>query len=441
MKTLLKNALINNTKVNLLINNEIISYIGNSLPIADKIIDVSNYLLLPGMIDVHTHIRDLEQAYKETWITGSCSALKGGVTSIIDMPNTIPDTTNKQSLLKKMSKAEKSLVNYGFHLGATPNNINDINEILSGRYNRSIAGIKIFLASSSSNEVINNTQTIKDIFKTAKKHDKPVLVHTEMQDCILQYYNKYKDLKQLDVQHHNAIRNKECAIKGTELVLKITKEVGNTLYIAHVSTKEEVELIKEYKTNAGLNIFAEATPHHIFLNESIINEVGNFAKVNPPIRNESDRNAVWEGVIDGTIDTIGSDHAPHSISEKQKPYPNAPSGIPGLETTLPLMINEYLNNKISLSRIVELTSKNPSKIFKLHKRGLIKEGYYADLVIIDPTASHHIDAGNFQTKAKYSPFNGKQLAGKIITTIVNGNILYNDNDLYKNINGKELEYE
>jgi len=381
----------------------------------DQVIDIKNKFVIPCMIDAHVHVRDMGQNKKETWETASLAALAGGVTTIIDMPNTIPATINLTGLNAKREAVKKAKVNYKFHLGATENNLEELAEILDSDP-LDVAGIKVFLAGSSSNEMVSGEDKLKKIFKLAKKYDKVVLVHAELQNCLDKWHKKITDKC---IQNHDLIRNRECAIKGTELVLRLANEIGNKLYICHVSTKEEIELIRQYKNK---KIFCEVTPHHLILEKSILDLIGNFGKVNPPLRTSVDNQALWEAVIDGTIDCVGSDHAPHTIDEKIEDYNNAPSGFPGLETTLPILITEFNERKIPIKRLVELTSTKPAEIFDFGNLGKIKEGYFADLVVIDTENEFPIIAALFQSKAKYSPFDGRMVKARIDTVFINGKI-------------------
>jgi dihydroorotase len=443
MKTLLKNAEVDNEIVNILIDDKFISYIGKRKFVYsdyDEKLDLKGCVVIPGMIDPHTHIRDLDFAYKEDWRSAGYSALKGGVTTIIDMPNTKPPTINYNNLLLKREKAKLCPVNHSYHMGANEENLKDIVEVLSTEPDY-IAGIKIFLSASSSNEILKDNEAIKNIFKLGRKYGKPILVHTELAECLNKWKNKYNSDKYNDVLYHNEIRNRECSIKGTELVLKLCREIGNKLYIAHTTTKEEIELIKEYKHKYSLPVYCEITPHHLLLNEAIIENSANFAKVNPPLRTKKDNIALWKGIKDGTVDIIGTDHAPHLREEKERPYIESPSGFPGMETVLPLFINEVNKEKISLNKLISLTSGNTAKIFKIDKRGLLKEGYYADLTVIDMDKEWIINSSDFLTKAKYSPFEGFKVKGKIIYTIINGKCLYKDGNIDDKSYGEEIIYE
>lgn len=441
MKLLLKNCSILKNRniinpVNILIDRDKISYTGQNEPICNQKIDIKNKLVIPGMIDPHTHIRDMNLSYKEDWKSGSKSAVRGGVTTILDMPNTKPPTINIENLKTKMKYAKQSsIVNYGFQIGATEDNLNDIENMLSS-YKNEIAGIKVFLSASSSNEVISSEVVLTDIFNISKKWGKPVLIHTEKQDCIDKYKNKYSENQYDNIEYHNKIRHPECSIKGTELVLELCRKIKNTVYIAHTSTAEEISLIREYKQKYNLPVICEITPHHLLLNESILKTAGNFAKVNPPIRSITDNEALWEGIYDGTVDVIGSDHAPHLREEKTNTYFKSPSGFPGLETSMLLLLNEVDKKRISFEKLISLTSLNPASIFNLKNRGKIIENYYADLVVIDMEQYTKIDPDNFESKARYTPYDGFVTKGKILMTLVNGNIVYNDGTYNENHKGK-----
>ncbi len=427
MKILLKNCKLIQGLSNIIIEDDKIVDIYSSRKERrletdfDKIIDIKGNLVIPGVIDPHVHVRDLKQSDKEDWFSASKAALAGGVTTIFDMSNTIPATTNLINLNMKRKAAKKSLINYRFYIGVTNNNLKDIEEILNENP-KDIVGIKVFLAGSSSNDVLGKSK-IEEVFKVAKKYDKIVVVHTELQDCLNIWNSK---IKEKTIINHNKIRNRECAINGTKLVLEIAEEIRNKLYIAHISTVEEVELFRKYKNNN--RIFCEVTPHHLLLNESILEKIGNIGKVNPPLRTTKDNAALCEAIYDGIANVIGTDHAPHQLQEKEQEYSNAPSGFPGLETGLHLLLNEVYKGNLTIEKLVELTSRNPAEIFNLKKRGEIKVGNYADLTVIDLNKKWRIDASKFYTKAKYSPFDGMEVQGKVVMTFVNGNRFEFDED-------------
>ncbi len=417
MKRLFKNAVINGQRLNLLTEGAYIAYIGEEIPPADELIDLEGKIILPGMIDPHVHVRDLGQSEKEDWHTASQAALKGGVTTLFDMPNTIPPTTNRNALNLKREAARKSAVRYKFNFGVTEHNLREIKEILNERF-ADIAALKMFLAGSSANEYVEDIDTIRRVFDLSYQFDIPVIIHTEIQKCI----EKYASLRpHPGILDHGFIRHRECTNRGTELVIKLAKEIGNPVYIAHTSTAEEVQMIRENKNKA--RIYCEVTPHHLLLNEHILHTAGNYAKVNPPLRTEADNRALWEAVSDGTVDAVGTDHAPHTLAEKNKPYPRAPSGFPGLETGLPLLLNEVKKGKLSLARLVELYSTRAAEIFGLNDRGNIRTGKKADLVIVDMNKTARVEARNFVSKAKYSPYEGMEII-PVEMTVMDGMIKY-----------------
>ena len=421
----------------LLIEGEFIKYIGKEKQAADKYIDCSGCIVIPGMIDPHVHMRDLNQSDKENWRSGSRAALKGGITTVLDMPNTDPATITLENLKKKLSYASKSSVNYGFHFGINMENIADVKEVLESKFSHYIAGLKVFMGGSTGaagRTLVTEIADLKKVFEIAKKYLKPVIIHSELQSE-LEFWHKKGLIRKM--KNHHLLRHPNCAIMGTDRAVSVALETGAKLYVAHVSTREELDIIRVGKKEGS--IFCEVTPHHLFLNIDSIDLNSNVGKVNPPIREKSDCDALWEGIIDGTIDVIGSDHAPHTEIEKEKMYDQAPSGISGLDTELPLLVNELLKKKIPSERFVDLCSSNVARIFKIALRGQIKPGYFADLVIIDPSKEHLISAREFESKAKISPFDNQKLSGKIVSVIINGEIGYYKDKLY-NTKGREISY-
>ena len=403
MSLLLTHATIHNKQQNLLIHNGLIAYLGNQFPEASHTINLSGKHIIPGMIDPHTHIRDLRQTDKEDWTSASKAAIKGGVTTVFDMPNNRPPTVNLEYLNLKREVAKKSLVHYKFNIAATADNLDGVQEMLASNP-QDVASLKLFLAGSNSNEFVNDHDVIKRIFEFSLQYDLPVMIHSEWQACVEEFSRKVSKPTVLD---HHYIRNRKCAAIGTEVVLKIAQAIGNKIYIAHTSVAEELDLIRAYKDK--VHVFCEITPHHLLINELILKEVGNYGKVNPPLRTPDDNQALWQAIADGTVDTIGSDHAPHRLEEKNKEYAQAPSGFPGLETSLPLLLQEVKKGNLTLERLVQLTSTHAAKIFGLEKTGKIEEGYRADLVVFDLKKSGVVCAQEFETKAKYSPFEGMEI--------------------------------
>jgi dihydroorotase len=432
MSLLLSNCILSGELVNILIDGEFIAKIGTEKFEHTREIDLKKKIVLPGMIDLHTHIRDMKQSYKEDWVTAGRAALAGGVTTVFDMPDTIPPTSDANNYQIKKGFARKSAVNFGLYAGATPDNFSEMKMFLDEEAN--LAGIKIYLESSNTHQIISDDEMLKRFFILAKQYNKPVLVHCEAQQEIHELEEQYRGSKYDSVKYHNRIHTAAAAVKALKQVLAIADQVQGKLIISQISSADEVEVLGEYKKNCDYPLYCEVTPHHLLLNESDLPFCGLVGKVNPPLRTQADNDALWQALNDGIIDVIASNHAPHAAEEKDNSYHLVPSGFPGLETALPLLINEALtSSRLSLDDLVRLTSHNPAKIMNLYKRGQIKEGFYADIAIIDPARTWKVDPSAFESKAKYSPFEGRELRGKISFTIVNGRP--------ENQQGKEVEFE
>ena len=417
-----------NSSISILISDGLIQKINPIQPEADQTIDLNGKYILPGLIDPHVHMRDMDQSYKEDWDSGTKSALRGGITTVMDMPNTIPPTTNNSNLKTKRKFAKKSNVNYGFNLGFIGTNSEEIRSI--EKFN----AIKVFLCESSGGIPVENADQLKSVFSLAEILQIPLIFHSESGRCIEECEKKY-DPK---IDNHHLIRNRKCAIRTTTTVLEMSHNYKCKVYFAHIATAEEIELIQDAK-KTNPNIFCEVTPHHLLITRQILDKVKNWGRVNPPLRDSEDNQQLYQAIWNGTIDTIGTDHAPHNINEKNKNYTEAPSGFPGFETCLPLLLNEVNSGNLSLEIIERITSKNSAEIFNLKNRGKLHEGYFADIVIIDLDKSFIVNPENFQSKAKYSPFIDMELKGNVFMTIVNGKIGYYDGT-YFNIKGKEIDY-
>ncbi len=280
-----------------------------------------------------------------------------------------------------------------------------------------VSALKLFLAGSSTNEYVGDRALIVRFFELSQKYDIPIITHTERQECIDKYAALYPNPT---IHDHNPIRHRLCSIEGTKFLIDIAKETGGILYVAHTSTAEEIDLIAENKNSC--RVFCEVTPHHLLLSEEILHQVGNFGKVNPPIRTKIDNQRLWEGIKSGVVDVLGTDHAPHRLAEKVQDYSLAPSGFPGLETLLPLMLNEVNKGTLSLEELMKISSKNSAEIFKVKNRGEIKEGNFADITIVNLEKEWTINAKRFATKAKYSPYDGMQGKGDVEMVFVNGKL-------------------
>lgn len=367
----------------------------------------NDLITLPGLIDPHVHFRVPGGEHKENWITGARAAIAGGFTTVIDMPNNNPPTISRTALTEKRKIIDEQLrqanipLRRYFYLGAAPDNLDEF-----AKTRDEIIGIKLFMGASTGNLLVEQRADQEKIFQRAAELDLLVAVHAEDEEEIKKQKEKIKNPAVAD---HAKIRSREAAVKAVDQAIELAKKYNTRLYICHVSTKEELKIIKEAKKQ-GVKIFAEVTPHHLFLDESAYDKLGTNAQTNPPLRAPADCEALWQGIGDGTIDTIGSDHAPHTLEEKSQPYPASPSGVPGIETTLPLLLTAHREGKISLEKIIELTHDNPQKIFNLLKNN--------DKIIVDLSTEKKVKNENLKTKCGWSPFAGWKLTGWPIVAVI-----------------------
>lgn len=403
-------------KANLVIKEGKISRITREEPEADVVINAEGKLVLPGIVDPHVHFRQPGMA-SEDWESGSKSAIAGGVTTVLDMPNNDPPTTTLERLMEKkalINRADPPLVNYGLHFGATEDNLEEIEKAV-GRKKPLAASAKIFMATSTSSLLVKDVRKIGEIIRRARM----VSVHAEDEEVIKRFSN---------MPNHGSKRPKIAALSAIKKLLQFANE--GRIYVLHVTSLEEAE--------AASPFYKEATPHHLFLNEELLKEIGNYAKVNPPLRKEEDRKSLWIALKKGLIDCIGSDHAPHLKEEKEKE--DAPSGVPGVETSLPLMMNAALNREIGLEKVVELMCYNPARIFGIKGKGVIEVGADGDIVIVDKNLEKRVTADELHYKCKWTPYEGMRLRGWPIVTIIGGEIAYREGDFFP-IRGKEVVYE
>ncbi len=341
----------------------------------DEVIDGTGKFLLPGAIDAHVHFRDPGAPDKEDFESGTRAALAGGVTMVLDMPNTNPATITVEALEAKHAIARaKSQTHYGLFFGATRDNLEEF------RRAENIVGVKIYMGSSTGNLLLDDPLMWEEFFRVAKEKNLPVVVHAETEAMI-----------------REGKRDCECARMATEAAIALREKVGNRLHIAHVSCKEELALIRAHKVP---ELTCEVTPHHLIFTEE--DRKGAFLKMNPPLRSSADREALWEGLRDGTIDCVATDHAPHTIEEKQKPMEEAPAGVPGVEFMLPLMLTAVNEGKISLERLVQVTSENPARVFGLHQTGH---------VLVDLNLEKTLSQEDIRSKCGWSPYLGHKIKG------------------------------
>ena len=371
-----------------------------------------NLVALPGLIDPHVHFRTPGHEYKEDWLSGAKAAIAGGVTTVLDMPNNKPAVIDsesldtKQELINKQLDEAKISLHYGLYFGATDSNFEEAKKCRD-----KIVAIKLFMGSSTGDLLVDNKETQAKWFELASELDLPIAVHAEDEEIIKLESAKFNNPK---VQDHSKMRPRKAAIKAVTNAIEMARQYNTKLYILHLNTKEEIELVKNAKAE-GVQVHAEVTPHHLFLSEADYERLGTKAQMNPPLRTQEDCEALWQGIKDGVVDTIGTDHAPHTLEEKNKPYGEAPSGIPGIETYLPLLLNAYNENKISLEKIVGLTSTNPQKLFGLEQN--------SDWVIVDLDLEREVKDEDLKTKCGWSPFTGMKLKGWPVVTVLNEKVI------------------
>ncbi len=395
-------------------------------PHADETFDATGLTILPGIIDAQVHFRDPGLTYKEDLETGSRAAAAGGVTSFLEMPNTKPATTTAQALADKKKRAsEVSYVNYGFFIGATKDNLDVINSVPN------VAGIKIFMGSSTGDLLVDTPEALEEIFKNGKRL---IAVHAE-DEAILKA-NKEK-FRQATLHNHYAIRSPEAALTSTKLAVKLSQKYNRRLHILHLSSKEEVEFLSQ---NKPWQVTVEATPQHLLLSApEIYDQKGTLAQMNPPIRTRDHRDALWQALEEGIIDMIATDHAPHTLEEKARPYGEAPSGMPGVETLLPVMLTEVAKGNATLDQIAMWLAERPAIVYSIENRGFLREGYFADLVIVDMNEKRTVKREQIYSRCGWSIWEGQELTGWPVLTMVNGGIVYHRGNFTLG-SGKELTF-
>ena len=408
-----------------------ISKIGRGLS-GDETYDAEGKYVIPGLIDAHVHFREPGASEKEDWITGSSAAAAGGVTTVLEMPNTKPPTVTKELLEEKRTAyASRSIVNYGFHFGAAAGNEGELRKI------DRIASVKFYLGSTTGGLLVESDSTLFEQLKILAERDILATAHAESEPLISLATNKLRAAGRNDLESYSESRPNAAAAEAANRMIGFSKKAGSRLHICHVSTREEVGILAMRRKELPLT--AEASPHHLFLTKEDYKELGTLAKVNPPLRSKEDQKALWKALSDGTIDMIATDHAPHLLKEKKLGIWDAPSGVPGLETMLPLLLNEVNAGRLTIGQVSKLTSENPAKIFRIGNKGGIKEGYDADLVVVDMNMEKEVDGKKLYTKCKWSPFAGRSLKGWPVMTFVSGRLVFDRGKIKKN-KGEEVSY-
>ena len=394
-----------------------------------KVYDATNKLVLPGIIDTQVHFREPGSTDAEDLESGSRAAVLGGVTSLFEMPNTNPPTANLIEFEKKLKAAKNRMhSNYAFYFGATPDNTDQLKQLKNVE---GCCGVKLFAGSSTGNLLVDKES---DIEKVISSSDRIVSIHSEDEDIIKL---RKKFIKQGNVHSHPEWRNVECAMSSTRRVVKIAERYNKKIHVLHVTTKEEVDFLAMHKKNVTF----ETTPQHLTLfAPDCYDKLGTYAQMNPPLRSKEHYDRLWVAIKNNIVDVLGSDHAPHLKSNKDKEYPNTPSGMPGVQTIFPIMIDHVNNGKLTLTQLINLMCENPCRIFGIKNKGFIKEGYDADLTIVDMNKKVTIKNEMMASKCGWTPFHNYKITGFPVGTIVNGILVMTDGKILIESKGKPLEF-
>ena len=403
--------------------------IGKVLQEAKEVYDAKSQIVLPGCIDTQTHFREPGSTDTEDLHSGSRAAVVGGITAVFEMPNTNPPTSNLKEFQRKLDLAkDRMYCNYAFYFGATAGNISQLAELKSLE---GCCGIKLFVGSSTGSLLVALEEDIDKVFQNSSK---VVAVHSEDEEIL----NKNKKLiKNGDVHSHPIWRSEECAISSTRRIVRLAKKYNKKAHVLHITTKQEVDFLSQNKGN----ITFEITPQHLTIYApDCYKKLGTYAQMNPPIRDKSHYDRLWYAVKNNLNDTIGSDHAPHLKVNKDKEYPNSPSGMPGVQTLMPVMLDHVNHGKLSLTQLVNLVCENPIKIFGIKNKGFIKEDFDADFTIVDMKKRIMIKNENIESKCGWSPFDGIEFKGTPIATIIGGKIKMRNGQIIGEAEGKPLEF-
>ncbi|HPS46758.1 MAG TPA: dihydroorotase [Bacteroidales bacterium] len=445
MKTIIKNAyIVNEGKTfigSVILENGFIKEIikgkqENTKNDNAEVIDAEGKYLFPGVIDDQVHFREPGLTHKADLFSESKAAVAGGVTSFMEMPNTIPNAITIDLLEEKyLLAAEKSLANFSFYLGASNDNLDELKKL--NPINN--CGIKVFMGSSTGNMLVNDPNILQQIFST----NNLIAVHCEDDRIIKENLEKQKEIygENIPFSAHPIIRNVEACYRSSSMAVAMALKMNTRLHLLHLSSAEEMNLLGNTFPLEKKKITAEVCVHHLWFSDKDYNEKGAFIKWNPAIKSENDRNALWQALLDDRLDVIATDHAPHALEEKTKGYLTAPSGGPLIQHSLVAMLEFYHQKKISLETIVHKMAHAPAICFRVHKRGFIRQGYHADLVLVDLNNPWKVDRSNILSKCKWSPFEGTTFNAQVTHTFVNGNLVYCNGLFNDSIKGKRILFE
>ena len=417
------------TKIDIGLSGNKIKKIGKIELNSSKVYDATDKVVLPGIIDTQVHFREPGSTDAEDLESGSRAAVLGGVTSLFEMPNTNPPTSNLVEFDKKLQAAKNRMhSNYAFYFGATPDNTDQLAKLKDVE---GCCGVKLFAGSSTGNLLVDKEA---DIEKVISSSDRIVSIHSEDEDIIKL---RKKFIKKGDVHSHPEWRNVECAMSSTRRVVKIAERYNKKIHVLHITTKEEVDFLAMHKKNVTF----ETTPQHLTLYAPYCYEkLGSYAQMNPPLRTKEHYDRLWVAIKNNVVDVLGSDHAPHLKENKDKEYPNSPSGMPGVQTIFPVMLNHVNDGKLTLQQLINLMCENPCKIFGIKNKGFIKEGFDADLTIADMNKEVIIKNEMIASKCGWTPFNNYKVKGFPVGTIVNGNLVMSDGKVIIESKGTPLKF-
>ena len=395
------------------------------MPNADEKTDLQNMLVLPGLIDEHVHLRDEGKAYKEDFTSGTAAAAAGGFTTVLDMPNNDPVTMSVETLRNRMRTAQrKILVNVGFY-SEFPKKMPAVQDIVA----EGAVGFKLFMGCQIGGLNIDDDQALQDAFKEVAKLNVPVAVHAEDKATLTANEEKLKQSKKTGTADFLRAHTEAVELKSIQRLLKISKQTGVRLHFCHLSTQEGLNAIAEAK-KSGRTVTCEVTPNHLLLSSEDLKRYGQMVIMAPPLRSKNHLEALWKGLENGSVDALGSDHAPHAQREKSASSVwDVKVGVPGLETTLPLILTLVKKNRLTLTQAVQLLAEKPAEIYGLNDRGRLEQGKNADLTVVDFNRQFKIDASKFKSKAKFSPYDGWDVQGKPVKTIVNGQLVFDEGEI------------
>jgi dihydroorotase len=441
-KTLLKNArMVNENTIiegDMLLEEQLILKIDKDISDPNaKVVDLKGLYLFPGVIDDQVHFREPGLTHKGNIATESRAAIAGGITSFMEQPNTNPQTTTIEELEKKFAiAANTAYANYSFLFGGTNDNLEELKRLDKN----ACSGVKLFLGSSTGNMLVDNELVLERIFRNTEL---VISAHCEDEGTIRANLARFKEEYGDDIpmKYHPVIRSAEACYLSSSKAIKLARETGARLHVFHVSTGLETSLFRNDIPLEQKKITAEVCIHHLWFTDRDYDKKGSLIKWNPAIKTEQDRAQLWEALLDDRIDVVASDHAPHTIEEKDNVYTNAPSGGPLVQHALPAMLENYHNGRISLEKMVEKMCHNPAKLFQLKKRGFLREGYFADLVAVDINNPWKVEKENIVYKCGWSPFEGETFRSKITHTFVNGHLAYDRGNFSELKNAQRLTFD